>query len=158
MKKIIDETQKLRQNQFKLILIILAMMSVLFIAFTIYWEIDYNNKYGYFKKVRAEVVDHVVVDNIEYDVLQYSVRDVVYKHTTEYESKNHIEDKLNVFYDENDPSGIVYKLDNTRILLPVISVLFVLVSSSVYIIYFYIFRKTHDTMQTDKKDENNEKK
>lgn len=137
----VDIVKDLRKKQVRLIIIVLAFLSVVFIGFTIYWEIDYKKKFGYFSKVKAEVVDHAVVDNIEYDVLEYDVGENTYRHTTSYKSKNHIEDVITIYYDKNNPTGVIYKLDGKRISLPIISSLFMMTSIGVYVFYYYVFIK-----------------
>ena len=134
-----NEIKKLRKKQMQLVLGVLIALVALFISFTIYWEIDYSKKYGYFVKTTATVVDHVVVNNIEYDVLEYEAEGITYNHTSSYKSKNHIEDRISIYYDENNPSGVIYKLDSKRILLPLISGLFLIATIGFYIFYYFVF-------------------
>lgn len=135
----VENLKELRKKQVQLILIILAFLSILFISYTVYWEIDYNKKYGYFKSINAEVVDHNVIDELEYDVLEYDVGGITYLHTTSYISKNHIEDKITIYYDANNPNGVIYSLDSRRIVLPILSALFLLASIGVYVFYYFVF-------------------
>lgn len=143
MKKLngMDSVKDLRKRQVQLIIMVLAFLSLIFISYTIYWEIDYNKKFGYFVKIQAEVVNHTVVENIEYDVLEYSVEGITYRHTTSYKSKNHIEDKINIYYDKYNPSGVIYSIDIKKVGLPIISSLFLISSIGVCVFYYFVFIK-----------------
>ena len=136
-----DSVKDLRKKQVELILLVLAFLSLIFISYTIYWERDYNKKFGYFEKIEAEVVNHNVVEGVEYDVLEYEVDSIIYHHVTSYKSKNHIEDKITIYYDKFEPAGVIYSLDIKRVLLPIISSLFVIFSIGVFIFYYFVFIK-----------------
>ncbi|MGN0960711.1 MAG: hypothetical protein ACI4PF_00760 [Christensenellales bacterium] len=130
--------QRLRLNQLRMIVIIMVVIFAVILSYTIFWSIDYNNKYGFFTKTKAEVVSQVNENGITKDVLSYKVGEVEYRITADYSSNNSIGDTITIFYDKNNPIGIIYSLDNKRIILPVLSSLFGVVCLGLVIIYISI--------------------
>ena len=131
-----NEELELRKQQFRLVLIILAVLFVLFFSFTLYFCINYYKSYNFFNKTQAEVVDHEVIDGIEYDVLEYVVDGNEFRITSDYESKNHIEDIVTIYYAQDNPVGVIYELDSRRISLPIITLLFGLATIGLFVLYF----------------------
>lgn len=147
--------QDLRKSQYKLIISLLLIIFVAILVYTIIWEVNYQNKYGFFQKTTAEVVDHEVIDNQIYDVIEYTVDSVDYRKTTSYVSKNNVGDKITIYYDESSPIGVIYNQDNRVIILPIITITFGVVCVCLVITYFWIFKPNlKSTMQRSKKSHN----
>ena len=124
-----------RKNQYKLLIAILMIVFLSIICYTICWEINYYSKYNHFKKVTAEVVAYEIDGDKKYDVLEYVVDSSYYQNVTSYQSKNKIGDKISIYYDINNPLGVIYSRDYRRYVLPIICVLLGIVCSSFVIIY-----------------------
>ncbi len=131
----------LRKNQYKLLIAILMIVFLSIVGYTVYWEINYYSKYNHFKKVTAEVVAYEVDGDKKYDVLEYVVNSSYYQNITSYESKNKIGDKISIYYDTNNPLGVIYSRDYRRYVLPIICVLLGTVCSSFVLIYKKSFPK-----------------
>lgn len=131
----------LRKNQYKLLIAILMIVFLSIVGYTVYWEINYYSKYNHFKKVTAEVVAYEVNGDKKYDVLEYVVNSSYYQNITSYESKNKIGDKISIYYDTNNPLGVIYSRDYRRYVLPIICVLLGAVCSSFVLIYKKSFPK-----------------
>lgn len=131
----------LRKNQYKLLIAILMIVFLSIVGYTVYWEINYYSKYNHFKKVTAEVVAYEVNGDKKYDVLEYVVNSSYYQNITSYESKNKIGDKISIYYDTNNPLGVIYSRDYRRYVLPIICVLLGAVCSSFVVIYKKSFPK-----------------
>lgn len=131
----------LRKNQYKLLIAILMIVFLSIVGYTVYWEINYYSKYNHFKKVTAEVVAYEVDGDKKYDVLEYVVNSSYYQNITSYESKNKIGDKISIYYDTNNPLGVIYSRDYRRYVLPIICVLLGAVCSSFVLIYKKSFPK-----------------
>lgn len=131
----------LRKNQYKLLIAILMIVFLSIVGYTVYWEINYYSKYNHFKKVTAEVVAYEVDGDKKYDVLEYVVNSSYYQNITSYESKNKIGDKISIYYDTNNPLGVIYSRDYRRYVLPIICVLLGVVCSSFVVIYKKSFPK-----------------
>lgn len=130
--------KELRLNQLRLIVIVSTLIFAFMLVYTIYWIIDYNREYGFFDKKEAVVIEHQEIDGKTYDLLSYIVDNNEFRITTEYESKNNVGDKVTIYYDENYPLGVVYSLDNRRIVLPVLSSIFGVANVSLIVLYFLI--------------------
>lgn len=144
-----NSEREIRKKQYRLYIIILAFLCVVICAYTIVWEVSYYHKYGFFKETEAVVIDHEIDGNLTYDVLSYTVDNVEFQKTTAYLSKNEVGDTIKIFYDSTNPIGVIYKLDSTRILLPIISVLLLLVLTGFTILYCITFKR--NTMQSVEK-------
>lgn len=127
------------------------------LTYTLVWCIQYNNKYGFFVKTEATVVEHNSEGGKMYDVLEYEVDNVVIHNTSSYISKNNIGDKITIYYDRNNPSGFITKLDNRRIALPIVTASYGVVCASLSIMFFTTYYGKSSTMQFEKKSENKEK-
>ena len=137
----VQQTEKdLRINQLKLISILFLVVFVFMLVYTIYFMIDYNKHYGFFIKTNAEVIEHKEIDNKIYDVLSFEIDNNVYKVTTDYVSKNDVGDVVTIYYDETNPLGIVYSLDNRRIVLPILTTSFGVLSIGLFVVYLLIYR------------------
>ena len=94
-----EEERKLRLKQLRLILIIMLCVFVAMLSYTIYWCVDYNNQYSDYQQVESEVIQHVIIDDVKYDMLEYQIDDRVYnRHTTKYPSKNDIGDIVTIYF------------------------------------------------------------
>ena len=133
-----DIERELRLKQLRLILIIMLVIFVAMLSYTIYWCADYKNKYGFFVETQAKVTEHVEIANDMYDVLEYDVKGVTFKKTTTYFSKNKVGDVITIYYDKNNPTGVIYSLDNNRIILPTISLAFGVVVTALIVLYFLL--------------------
>ncbi len=118
----LSEEKEARRGQYKLLLIILSLIFITITAYTIFWEIRYHQKYNYFQRVEAEVSGFDTDDNGDkYAIILYYVNDNKYEKNTDIFLDKKAGDKIFVYYDENDPYGVIYSLDYRRYLLPVIS-------------------------------------
>ena len=133
--------KELRIKQLRLILCVMFVIFLFMFVYTLYFVVDYNKEYGFFKKTTAEVVEHKKIENYTYDVINYSVDGNEYVITTEYFSKNEIGDKIKIYYDVNNPIGIIYSLDSRRIVLPIIASLFFCVYVALLVVYI-LMRKS----------------
>lgn len=133
-----DIERELRLKQLRLILIIMLVIFVAMLSYTIYWCADYKEKYGFFVETQAVVDSHVEIAGDMYDVLKYDVNNVTFKKTTTYFSKNDVGDEITIYYDKNNPSGVIYSLDINRIILPVISLVFGVVVTALIVIYYLL--------------------
>ena len=124
-----------KRNQYKLLLSISVLVFLVILLFTIFYFVDYNNNYGYFKAVTAEVVEYEVNDGKNYAVIEYVVGDTTYQKTTHYTNMK-IGKKTKIFYDENNPVGIIYDRDFKYYLLPTMTILFA--GADITLIIFYI--------------------
>lgn len=134
----LQEEKELRLNQLKLIVIVMTLIFLFMLVYTIYFLIDYKNKYNFFEKTSAEVIEHQKIDGKEYDLLSYKVNGNEFRITTEYESKNKLGDTIIIYYDKNNPLGVVYSLDARRIWLPILVTIFGVGNLGLVILYFVI--------------------
>ena len=141
-----DTEQQLRINQLRMIVVIMVVLFVTILGYTIYWSIDYNRKYNFFRKAEAEVVSHIDEEGVIRDVLMFKVDGIEYRVTASYESKNDIGDNVVIYYDKNNPIGIIYSLDNKRIIFPVLSGLFGTGCVALIVVYIYIARGYKKTL------------
>ena len=146
-----DLTYNDLKNRQRLILLICSIVVFLVVAiYTIIWEINYYSKYGYFTKATAVVVDYVEIEGKTYDVFEYEVKKDVFSRThSDWESKYDIGDEFTIYFDENNPIGIIYNRDAKRIILPIISGVMLLVNIGLLVLY--IDKIKNSTMQTNKK-------
>ena len=156
------ETEKdLRINQLKLITLVMLAIFIAIVTYTVYWFIDYNRHYGFFQKTEAEVVEQVELEGVTFDVLFYEIDGIEYKVTSDMKSKNDVGDIITIYYDEDNPLGIIYSLDNRRIALPIITVCFGVCCVALIVTYILIYRANKlsksESMQTNKKSINKAK-
>lgn len=133
-----DIERELRIKQLRLLLIVLLVIFVAMLSYTIFWCTSYNRNYGFFEKTTAEVIEHVEIKDEYYDVLEYTVDGNIFHKTTSYPSKNNIGDVITIYYDTNNPIGVIYSLDNKRIILPVISAIFGVGVVALIVVYFLL--------------------
>ena len=133
-----QEEKELRLGQLRLIVIVMTLIFLFMAVYTTYFMIDYNEKYDFFEKTTAEVIEHQVIDGEEYDLLSYKVNGNEFRITTEYASKNDIGDTITIYYDINNPLGIVYSLDSRRIWLPVLTSIFASANIALVVVYILI--------------------
>jgi len=114
----------LRVQQLRLVVFVMIGLFLVMLAYTIYWFVDYNDKYGYFDKTTAVVVENKEIDEKKYSVLKYDVGKHEYRITTEYPTDFEIGENVKIYYDRNNPIGFVFKLDSRRIILPIITGVF----------------------------------
>ena len=133
-----QEEKELRLGQLRLIVIVMTLIFLFMAVYTTYFIIDYNEKYDFFEKTTAEVIEHQVIDGVEYDLLSYKVNGNEFRITTEYASKNDIGDTITIYYDINNPLGIVYSLDSRRIWLPVLTSIFASANIALVVVYILI--------------------
>jgi hypothetical protein len=135
------ETEKdLRIKQLRLIVFVMIVIFIAILSYTIYWLSSYNKHYGFFKETSAEVVDRVDMDGSMYDVLYYSIDGIEYKVTSDIVTDNEVGDEIKIYYDKDNPLGIIYSLDNKRIILPIITVCFGLFCVALIVIYILIYK------------------
>ncbi len=133
-----QEEKELRLNQLRLIVIVMTLIFAFMMVYTIYFLVDYKDKYGFFKKATAEVVEHQELNGKEYDLISYFVDGNEFRITTEYETKNDIGDTITIYYDINNPLGIVYSLDSRRIWLPILTTVFASANIGLCVMYILI--------------------
>ena len=133
-----------KKSQYKMLLTISVLIFVIILGYTIFWHINYNSKYGYFKKITAEVVDFKEEDGQEYAVITYTVDGLEYLKTSEYTNKK-LHDKVTVYYDENNPVGLIYNRDIRYYLLPIVCAFFGLADAGVIVLYIIHFKKKKKT-------------
>ncbi len=133
-----QEEKELRLNQLRLIVIVMTLIFAFMMVYTIYFLVDYKDKYGFFKKATAEVVEHQELNGKEYDLISYFVDGNEFRITTEYETKNDIGDTITIYYDINNPLGIVYSLDSRRIWLPILTTVFAGANIGLCVMYILI--------------------
>lgn len=119
-----ENEKELRLGQLRIIIVIMIILFAVLLSYTIYWSVDYNKKYGYFEKTSAEVVSQEVKYGVLRDIISYEVNGVEYKLTADYVSKNEIGDTITIYYDINNPFGVIYSIDIRKTLLPVLTSLF----------------------------------
>lgn len=134
--------EDLKKSQYRLIIYLSILVFCVLLIYTIIWEVNYNNKYGYFIKTEAIVIEYEYDGNLKYDVLEYfDKNNVLCRKTTTYQSKNEIGDKITIYYDENNSSsGVIYSIDSKTYLLPIITILFGLTSIGIIVMYFVLFK------------------
>ena len=142
--------KEIRKSQHKLILCLVFFVFIVMLGYTIIWEIDYHNRYGYFVKTTANIIDYEIIEGNTYDVIEYTINNVEYQKTTEYLSKNKVGDRITIYYDKNNPIGVIYSIDIKTWLLPTITSVFGVVTISLTILYINYYKK-QSTMQTNKK-------
>ena len=133
-----QEEKELRLNQLRLIVIVMSLIFAFMLVYTCYFIIDYKDKYGFFEKATAEIIEHQEIDGKEFDLLSYKVDGIEFRITTEYESKNDIGEKITIYYDTNNPLGVVYSLDSRRILLPLLTSIFAAANIALVVMYILI--------------------
>lgn len=134
------ETEKdLRIKQLRLIVIVMIVLSIVMTVFTISWLVGYNKIYGDFATVESEVVEQKEVDGIVHDVFQYEVNDNEYKVTADWKSKHNIGDNVKLYYDSNNHLNITESLDSRRIILPIITGIFLISCIALIVIYIWIY-------------------
>ena len=132
----------MKKSQHKLIVISCIAVFVLFLVYTIFWEVDYFSKYGNFKWVKCEVVEHFEEDGKMYDVYVFETdKKEFVKKTTPFESKYDIGETFHVYYDKNSPSEVIYKTNIKKVLLPVITTAFGIATTGIVILYFNTYKK-----------------
>lgn len=131
-----DNTEaQLRLGQLRTILIVMFVIFVTILSYTIYWLIDYEKQYGFFEKTKAEVIEQSIEDGITRDILRYNVNGVEYRILADYVSDNEVGDVIKIYYDKNNPIGIIYSLDIKRIAYPLLTALFGVGCISLTIVY-----------------------
>lgn len=133
-----ETEQQLRLGQLRMIVFIMVLLFVIILSYTIFWTIDYNNKYAFFIKTDATVVSQVEEDGKVKDILAYTVDGIEYRTTCGYASKNNIGDIVTIYYDKNNPIGIIFALDSKRIIFPVITGLFGVTCIGLIVVYILI--------------------
>ena len=132
-------------------IVIMLVLFVVMLTYTIIWCFDYEKRYGFFVKTEAVVVEHSTDAGKLYDVLEYTVDGVVLLNTTSYLSRNNIGDKVTIYYDENNPSGFVTKLDGRRVALPIITSVYGVASMILTIMYYSVYYLNSSTMHSTEK-------
>lgn len=150
----ISNIRELKKKQYLLYVCIMIFFFLVMFTYTLVWCIQYNKTYGFFVKTEATVVEHNSEEGKMYDVLEYEVDNVVIHNTSSYISKNNIGDKITIYYDSNNPSGFITKLDNRRIVLPIITASYGVVCTVLSIMFFTTYYGKSSTMQFEKKSEN----
>ena len=162
MKMQIETEKDLRINQLKLILFVMIVIFVAITSYTVYWLINYNKHYGFFVETKAEVVEQVNLEGTIHDVLFYEIEGNEYKVTSDIKSNNDLGDIITIYYDEDNPLGIIYSLDNKRIILPIITACFGVCCIALLVTYILIYvsnkKSKLATMQINKKTTNKAKK
>lgn len=125
-----------KKKQYRLLLAILLLIFLVVLGYTIYWEVRYYTYYNHFEKTTAEVVGHEIKSGQKRDVLQYYVNGSDYKSTTPYESKNEIGDKIIVYFDVDNPMGIIFSRDYRRYVLPILSAMF----GAVFVCFCFLYK------------------
>lgn len=134
--------KELKKKQHRLYVICCVLVFMLFLGYTIIWEIDYHKKYGHFKRVRCEVVEHVEEDGETYDVFTFQTdKQVWVKKTTPFKSKYDIGDKFYAYYDTETEIEMIYNIDDRKIILPIITGMFGLATCGVIALYLITYRK-----------------
>lgn len=150
----ISNIRELKKKQYLLYVCIMIFFFLVMFTYTLVWCIQYNKNYGFFVKTEATVVEHNSEEGKMYDVLEYEVDNVIIHNTSSYISKNNIGDKITIYYDSNNPSGFITKLDNRRIVLPIITASYGVVCTVLSIMFFTTYYGKSSTMQFEKKAEN----
>lgn len=145
--------KKLRLDQLRLLVIIFLIIFAFMLVYTIYWLIDYNKHYSFFVKTKADIVEHKEINDKTYDVISFSVDGNEFRIVSDYESKNEIGDEITIYYDENNPLGIVYSLDSRRFVLPILTIIFGIASSSLAVVYILINRSMNKDLNLKKNTE-----
>lgn len=135
-----ENEQELRLGQLRMLVIVMVILFTVLLGYTIFWSINYNRQYGFFEKTTAEVVSQEVVDGKKRDTIKYYIGDVEYRLVADYSENRQIGDKLTIFYDKGNPFGVVYKLDNKRIILPILTGVFG--AGCVVLVVLYILLNT----------------
>ena len=134
------EERELKLSQLRLIVIVVLVISVAMIAYTISWFVGYENKYGFFHEITATVIEHKQLDGDKHDILSFKIDGNEYRVTSTYISDNEIGDEVTVYYDENNPLGVIYSKDTKLYSLPIISGIFLLCSIGLMIVYILFDR------------------
>ena len=150
MQDLVD-IRELKKRQYLMYIVIILVLFVVMLTYTIIWCFDYEKRYGFFVKTEAVVVEHSTDAGKLYDVLEYTVDGVVLLNTTSYLSRNNIGDKVTIYYDENNPSGFVTKLDGRRIALPIITTIYGIASMVLTIMYYSAYYLNKSTMHSTEK-------
>lgn len=144
----LSEEKEARRGQYKLLLTILALIFVTITAYTIFWEIRYHQKYNYFQRVEAEVSGFDTDDNgDQYAIINYYVNDNKYEKNTDIFLDKKVGDKILVYYDINDPYGVIYSLDYRRYLLPIISG----VLGGVFVVFLIMYKSSYPKQKIKQK-------
>lgn len=129
-----------RKRQFKLILMLLIGICIAMTMLTIIWEVNYFKTYGFFSKTNAEVVDQQIDNNGNvFDILKYNVDGIDYIVKSDKISENKIGDKYKVYYDTNNPIGLIYNLNYKVYMLPIVTMLFSIITILLGLFYLYKF-------------------
>lgn len=145
------DIKELKKKQYLMYIVIMLVLFVVMLTYTVVWCFDYNKRYGFFVKTEAVVVEHVTESGKLYDVLEYDVDGVVLLNKTSYISQNNIGDKITIYYDENNPSGFVTKLDGRRIALPIITSIYGVASMVLTIMFYTSFYMENGAMHSSEK-------
>ncbi len=159
MKKDVKTEYHLRKSQNQLIVGMFGLLFVVMLVFTTLWVTKYNRDIADFARAEATIVDHAVDDYV-YDIIEFEVKNVIYRKTTPYISRNSVNDKIVVYYDTKNPTTVIYGLDARRIWLPIITVVFGMAFVGLIVLHFVTYPKgaLHSTMQTKKKPRRKAKK
>ena len=133
------ETEKdLRINQLRLIVFVMIALSIIMSIFTVSWLIGYNKLYGEYSSIQAEIVDQKLIEGINYDVYQYTIGNNTYKVTADWKSDNEIGDTVKLYYDDHNHLNIVSALDSRRLILPIVSSVFMVICIALVVVYIWI--------------------
>lgn len=147
-----NEEDKYKKKYYGIYLILLTALVLSMIIYSIVWLVDYNRNYGFFVRTKAEVVGTEIPENSGRIVkeLEYFADGAIYRIAIEDQDKYDIGDKFSVFYDENNPIGIIYNRDVRYYLLPIATILLLIIDIGFAVIYFSTYyRKT--SMHSGKK-------
>ena len=143
--------QQLRLKQLRMIVVLMVVIFVAILGYTIFWIVDYNQKYGFFVKTEAEVVSQIKENGVTNDVVKFSVDNVEYQVIADYNSKNEVGDKIIIYYDKNNPIGIIESLNNNRIVLPVLTGIFGVLCIALIVVYMFIRKSYKKNIANSKK-------
>ena len=140
MKNIVEQEIDFKRNRYRILLILTGLMFVVMLFFTIIYFVDYNKKYGYFEKIVATVVEYETVEGKECAVIEYKIKNQEYQKTTNFDDLE-IGDEITIFYDTNNPVGVIYSRDARYYALPIITIIFGLVDIGLVVLYILHYRE-----------------
>lgn len=133
------ETERdLRIKQLRLVVWVMIALFVVMTIYTVYFVVQFNERFGDFIEIEATVVDHEQIGEVTCDKLHYVIDGNEYYVTSDIVSENEIGDDITIYCDKDNVISFIYNLDGRRIALPIITACFGVVCIGLFITYILI--------------------
>lgn len=130
--------KQMKIRQFGLVVGLTFVVFIFILIYTIQWVVEYDKKLSEFVKTDATIISHKEIEGIKYDVMQFFVDGNEYNITSEFPSEHSVGQIIKIYYHKDNVLGIVSKLDNRRIVLPILAISFGVVCLGLFSVYMII--------------------